>query len=408
MRYLIKGNSGKIEKKIFLPSSKSISNRLLIIRALSGKNFEIKNFSESEDTRVLANVLTDMPAEMNIGHAGTAMRFLTAFLAVTPGDWLLTGSSRMKQRPIEKLVSALLDMAASIEYVEKQGYPPLRIKGKKLSTREVSIDGSISSQYISALLMIAPTFKEGLSITLENEVISSSYIQLTLKLMNKMGIQYQWEGKRIHIPSQEYKPNSIEVEPDWSSASYWYMVAALGENVKITLDGLQKNSTQGDAEIARMFEPIGVKTTYNEDGIIIESSRDSINYFQADFINNPDMVQSFAVTLVLKKIPFRLTGTQSLRIKETDRVLALQNELRKFGAKLFYDKGTLTWDGKYYTETPSPITIPTYQDHRMALAFAPAALSGQDLIIEDPGVVKKSYPGFWQDLKNAGFHVEEI
>jgi 3-phosphoshikimate 1-carboxyvinyltransferase len=408
MRYIIQGKQGKIEGKILLPSSKSISNRLLITRALSGKDFDIKNLSRSEDTRVLANVISGMPKEMNIGHAGTAMRFLTAYLAVTPGEWLLTGSERMKQRPIEKLVTALVDMGASIEYPEKHGYPPLKIKGQKLSAREVSIDGGISSQYISALLMIAPTFKAGLTINLENEVISSSYIYLTLKLMHEMGIKYQWEGNRIHVPAQEYQSKNIEVEPDWSSASYWYMIAALHGNVKIELPGLKKNSAQGDAEIARMFGPIGVKTSYNENGIIIESTGESMNDFREDFINNPDMVQSFAVALVLKGIPFCFTGTQSLRIKETDRVVALQNELRKFGATINYDKGILSWDGQLGPQNLSPITIPTYQDHRMALAFAPAALSFKDLIIEDPEVVKKSYPGYWQDLMKVGFRVEEL
>lgn len=408
MVYRLAHKGGYVKTSIAISGSKSISNRLLIMQALCPETFTLKNIALSEDTRVLQAALRDMPAVIDIGHAGTAMRFLTAYLSVYTGTKILTGSERMQERPIEKVVTALQELGAQIKYMGRMGYPPLEITGSDLQGGEVSVDGSISSQYISALMMIAPTLPDGLRIRLKNHIISRPYIDLTAGLMQMAGVPVTWEEKSILIPHKDYSPASIYVEPDWSSASYWYAIAALSEQSDIFLKGFTKESLQGDALIAKMFEKLGIATKHQEGGIHLTRSEMQEAYFEEDFLNTPDMVQTFAVVLVLKKIPFKIHGTQSLRIKETDRIAALQTELKKFGADLKYQDGILSWDGKLTGAATYP-HIETYHDHRMALAFAPAALSmPAGIEIDDPEVVVKSYPAFWEDLKTAGFSVEQV
>ncbi len=407
MVYRLAHKGGCVKSSIAISGSKSISNRLLIMQALCPETFTLINIALSEDTWVLQSALRDMPAVIDIGHAGTAMRFLTAYLSVLPGTKILTGSERMQERPIEKVVTALQELGAQIKYMGRMGYPPLEITGSDLQGGEVSVDGSISSQYISALMMIAPTLPDGLRIRLKNQIISRPYIDLTAGLMQMAGVPVTWEGKSILIPHKDYSPASIYVEPDWSSASYWYAIAALSEQSYIFLKGFTKESLQGDALIAKMFEKLGIATQHLEGGIHLTRSKTQEAYFEEDFLKTPDMVQTFAVVLVLKGIPFKMHGTQSLRIKETDRIAALQSELQKFGADLKYQDGILSWDGKL-TEAATYARIETYHDHRMALAFAPAALSMPGIEIDDPEVVVKSYPAFWEDLKTAGFSVEQV
>lgn len=408
MNYTIYRDKTTIKGELSVPASKSISNRLLIIQVLCKPKFNIYNLSDSEDTRVLLKALSENSPIADIGHAGTSMRFLAAYFASQPGEKTLTGSARMKERPIGKLVDALRKLGANIEYTEKEGFPPLFITGKQLDGGKVAIDSSVSSQFISALLLSAPTFKNGLVLELENKVISSSYIEMTVKMMQHAGVQVDKQGAALIIKPQHYTPADYTVEGDWSGVSYWYEAAALADEAEITIHTLQKNSVQGDAHCADIFQHLGISTEYLPDGIIIKKTGLLPSYFNYDFIENPDLVQTLAVTCVMLNIPFSFKGTQSLRIKETDRIAALQNELAKFGATLKYsNNGTFEWDGKLNKTSGSLISIATYDDHRMALAFAPITITGKELIIENIEVVKKSYPGFWDDLKKMDYSIEE-
>ena len=408
MRYQISGNRRTITGSINLPASKSISNRVLIINALSFNPYPIKNLSDSDDTQVLAKALFSNHSHFNIGHAGTAMRFLTAFLSTIAGTWQVTGSDRMKQRPIGILVEALNKLGAKIEYLENKGYPPLQISGSHLVGTPLTLDGSISSQYISALLLIAPIIEDGLTLQLNGNVTSRSYIELTLKLMARFGIKYSWEGNTIIVPEQNYLPGEFTIEADWSGASYWYQILALAERGEILLENLQLDSLQGDAYIADWFKLFGITSSQKNEGVLIEKTNEVIpDNLQLDFIENPDVAQTIACLCVSLKVPFHFTGLKTLKIKETDRIAALQNELKKFGALIIEPaEGELSWDGRIDSSIVEEVpVIKTYNDHRMAMAFAPMALSGNEIRIDDPMVVTKSYPRFWDDLKKVGFEV---
>lgn len=410
MIYKISSENKHIEGTIQLPSSKSISNRALIINALSYSPYPIKNLSDSDDTKVMEAALYSNHNHFDIGHAGTAMRFLTAFLAKIVGEWEITGSERMQQRPIKILVDALKELGAKIEYLKNDGYPPLKIYGSHLEGKIIELDGSISSQYITALLLIAPTIQNGLTLKLNGEITSRSYIKLTLELMAKFGIRYQWRDNEIIVPEQHYFPMDYTCEADWSGASYWYEIMTLADSGKVFLENLHLESLQGDAEIAAWFEPFGVTSTQVKNGVELEKVKNiQPERLDLDFIENPDVAQTLACLCVAKQIPFHFTGLKTLKIKETDRIAALQNELAKFGARLEEpSNGELAWDGKIDTEIieEKPV-IKTYHDHRMALAFAPMSLAGYSMEVDDPMVITKSYPGFWEDLKKIGFSIIE-
>ncbi len=409
MKVQVPTNQNTISARINLPASKSISNRVLIINALCYNPYPVKNLSDSDDTRVLQQALFSNQNKFDIGHAGTAMRFLTAFLSKIVGEWEITGSERMKQRPIGILVDALSQLGARIEYLEKKGFPPLKIFGSHLKGKTLELDGSISSQYISALLMIAPTIENGLTLKLKGDITSRSYIELTLKLMARFGIQYKWERNMITVPEQTYLPGEFTVEADWSGASYWYQILALAEKGEVLLENLQLESLQGDANIAGWFEQFGVISQQKKEGVqLLKTANIQPEKLKLDFIENPDVAQTFACLCVAKQIPFHFFGLKTLKIKETDRISALQNELTKFGAVLTEPaEGELVWDGTLEPSKSEKLPlIKTYHDHRMALAFAPMAMTGQKLEIEDPMVVTKSYPAFWEDLKKAGFEIK--
>lgn len=397
-----------VKATINLPSSKSISNRALIINALNYSPYPLQNLSDSDDTKVLEAALNSNSNKFDIGHAGTAMRFLTAFLAKIVGEWEVTGSERMQQRPISILVDALKSIGAQIEYTKNEGFPPLKILGSHLTGKTIELDGSVSSQYISALLLIAPTIENGLTLKLKGEITSRSYIDLTLKLMAKFGIQYRWEGNEITVPEQNYFARDFTIEADWSGASYWYEILSLCDSGEILLKNLELESLQGDANIAGWFTQFGVISTQKTDGVLLTKNENiSPEKLVHDFIENPDVAQTMACLCVARKIPFHFSGLKTLKIKETDRISALQNELAKFGAEITEpSEGELAWNGKINSEIKSenPL-IETYHDHRMALAFAPLALAGIRVQISDPMVVTKSYPGFWEDLKTAGFAI---
>jgi 3-phosphoshikimate 1-carboxyvinyltransferase len=381
----------QIRAAIQLPASKSISNRVLILNALSRSPYPVENLSDSDDTAVLLQALQSPGPDFDIGAAGTSMRFLTAYLSQTEGDWHITGSERMKNRPIGILTDALRQSGASIEYLEKEGFPPLQIHGRKLHGGFLALNGGISSQYISALMMIAPCMEQGLNIRLEGGIISKPYLRMTLRLMEMFGIRAEWKGETIVIPPQPYIPVPFRVESDWSAASYWYEIQALApENSSIELLGLEANSLQGDAKVKDLFEKIN--HCKNE-------------MFTYDFINEPDLAQTLVVSCCLLQIPFHFSGLQSLRIKETDRISALQTELRKLGYVVREEAGNqLEWNGERCGPEPHPV-ISTYEDHRMAMAFAPACLKTREIRIAHPEVVSKSYPNYWKDLAQAGFSI---
>jgi 3-phosphoshikimate 1-carboxyvinyltransferase len=408
MQYTITSSVKKLQGTITLPTSKSISNRVLIINTLAYSPFPVENLSDSDDTRVMEQVLNSNTDKFDIGHAGTAMRFLTAFLSKIVGKWEITGSERMQQRPIKILVDALNQLGAKIEYINIEGYPPLRIWGSNLKGGKLELDGSVSSQYISALLMIAPTIEDGLTLTLTNKITSTPYIDLTLKLMAKFGIRYKWENNKITIDEQSYTAIPFSVEADWSGASYWYQLSVLAEEADILLEGLQLNSLQGDCMQAKWFEDFGIKSEQIGNAIRLSKTgvKLPLKYFQ-NFVENPDIAQTFAVMCVSKHVPFHFSGLETLKIKETDRIRALITELGKLGANLYEPQpGELAWDGQLdESKFNNHVEIDTYHDHRMALAFAPVALVNGKIVINDPMVITKSYPGYWEDLKSIGFEI---
>jgi len=406
MNYQIKAPDKPIRVSIKLPASKSISNRVLILNALSYSAYEVENLADCDDTESMLKALNSNDRNFDVRAAGTTMRFLTAYLSKIVGEWTITGTERMKKRPIRVLVDALNALGARIEYLENEGYPPLRIYGSALQGGEITLAGNVSSQYISALLMIAPLTEKGVTLHLEGKIISQPYIHLTLKLMEQFGVKAEWNGSVIRVRPQEYTPIPFTVESDWSAASYWYQIMALSRDATIELSGLFKESFQGDAEGAKLFAQLGVGTTYTKHGVVLKKNGNLTKKLVYDFISEPDLAQTFVVTCVLLNIPFRFTGLQTLKIKETDRIEALKTELRKLGFVLKDSNDSiLEWDGEICEPESEPV-IGTYEDHRMAMAFAPVALVRTEGIkIEDPEVVTKSYPRFWEDLKAAGFSV---
>jgi 3-phosphoshikimate 1-carboxyvinyltransferase len=387
---------------VHLPASKSISNRALIMSTLAGDTSGLRNLADCDDTRVMITALGNNSTHIDIGAAGTAMRFLTAYLATCKGTWHITGSSRMQQRPIGVLVEALNQLGACIRYTGRSGYPPLQITGDTLQGGKINLAGNISSQYISALLMIAPVMRDGLTVELEGSVISQPYIRMTLEMMKTFGVRSAWTDNVITVAKHDYKAIPYLIESDWSAASYWYAITALSEGSSIELPGLLPDSTQGDARVADIFAGLGVDTVYSAEGVTLTHSGKKPDSFEYDFINEPDLAQTVVVTCCLLGIPFSFSGLQSLRIKETDRIAALIAESAKLGYRIEETApAVLAWDGSR-TSPVGQAVITTYEDHRMAMAFAPAAFM-HDLRIEHPGVVSKSYPGFWNDLRGVGF-----
>jgi 3-phosphoshikimate 1-carboxyvinyltransferase len=390
-----------VNGNIEITGSKSETNRLLILKQFYN-NIEIENGSNSDDSRVLEKALSTSSNTINVGHAGTAMRFLTAYFAQKEGcSIILTGSERMKNRPIKILVDALKTMGASIDYVEKEGYPPLKITGKKIQIFKVSINGNVSSQYISALILIAPNLDQGLEIQLNGEVTSVPYIQMTLNLLKQLGISFSWEGNIIKVYNKKIvAPQICTVESDWSAASYFYSLVALSTNAEVTLASFKNESLQGDAVLADIYKNLGVSTHFSKNKITLKNTGviNNTEPLKLDLQNAPDIAQTIAVTcLGLGKSCF-LTGLHTLKIKETDRLLALKTEIEKLGGKV-----TITNNSLHLEPTDSlnaNCCIATYDDHRMAMAFAPLATK-VPIEIEDFMVVSKSYPQFWADFNTC-------
>lgn len=417
-----KGRS--VKGTIQLTGSKSECNRALIIEALSNGGVKVENISDAADTQTLSEVLS-LKSEalsqqggslspgtqdlrlVNIGPAGTAMRFLTAYFTLQDEEVILTGSERMKQRPIGVLVDALRVLGANIEYVENEGFPPIKLKGslEQLSNK-VSIKGNISSQYITALLLIAARLPFGLELHIEGELTSRPYVEMTLAMLQTAGIRHTWQGNVIAIPHQEFVATSLHVEPDWSAASYWYAIAALADEAELFLPGLTPYSLQGDSVITELMANFGITSQFKDSGVYLQKEPKALSRKLFDLKECPDLAQTIIVVCAALGHEATFTGLETLKIKETDRIKALQNELAKIGVKLV-EKGQVYKLDCSEKRLPERIFVNTYDDHRMAMAFAPLALLIPEVEIEDADVVEKSYPAFWKDLGKVGITSQE-
>lgn len=407
MNLLLKTSQANLQGQIAVTGSKSETNRLLLLQALF-PNITLANTSNSDDSEVMQKALEGNEEIVDIHHAGTAMRFLTAYFAVNEGrEVVMTGSSRMQERPIKILVEALAQLGVEISYLKEDGYPPIRIKGKKITASKVTLAANVSSQYISALLLVAPKLENGLELTLEGEITSIPYIKMTLALLNDLEIQTSFEGNVIKVyPKSEVTAKEMVVESDWSSASYFFSLVALADTASITLSSYKENSLQGDSALTSIYEKMGVQTTFQDNKMTLVKQADfkfeTVNF---ELNNTPDIAQTIVVTCLGLGIGCHLTGLHTLKIKETDRLEALRIELTKLGANISVTNDSLTLIAT--NEINPNIKIATYNDHRMAMAFAPLALK-VPIIIEEAGVVSKSYPDFWKDLINLGFETTEI
>lgn len=405
-----KPNSEKITGIIQLVSSKSESNRALIIQALCDEKITIKNISTSDDTYTL-KLLLDSYKNNNVldaHHAGTTYRFLVAFLSCQVGEWTLTGSDRMKERPIKILVETLRKNGANINYLEKDGYPPLLIKGSNIDLSNIEIDGSTSSQYISALLLLGPSMEKATTITFIDRVISKPYINMTLAIMDYFGAKTKWENGSILIEKTPYETNSLSIESDWSAASYWYQIVSLNNDSSVEIEGLKKQSFQGDSEVANLFSQLGVETIYKDKSISIYNNKSTpLNKIELNLNNTPDLAQTIICACAGLGIEATISGLETLVIKETNRLEALKNELKKFSIDLeIIENHTLYLKGGQTITTPRS-TIETYNDHRMAMSFAPLSLIVGAFRINNPEVVSKSYPNYWKDLERVGFKIQD-
>jgi 3-phosphoshikimate 1-carboxyvinyltransferase len=403
--YSIYHPNGIIEGEITLPASKSLSNRALIIRALNANSFTIHNLSKANDTVLLEDALQKKNGEIDVQDAGTAFRFLTSYLSVTEGQFILTGSKRMKERPIGDLVDALKQLGAKIEYLENENKPPLKITGAKLQGGQVNIKSSISSQFISSLLMIAPKLKNGLKLKMVDDMVSKPYIEMTLKMLAYFGIQYSWDNNTIEIKKQEFQPKNIHIESDWSAVGFWLEIISLCKKGSIRLNGLQKNSWQGDCQTPMFFKPLGVNT-YFKDGYLIANKEKyhSTTDSTIDLLELPDLSLSLISSYAFDNKPATFIGLQTLKNKESDRLNSLTTELKKCGVICSTDDSSLIIES--FEDQNNTIRFKTYKDHRIAMSVACYALK-DNIVMEDVDVVKKSYPSFWQDLEKVGFIINE-
>lgn len=407
---LISNSNNNINQTIELTGSKSESNRALIIQALSEGKVQIENLSSAADTVTLDSILKEAAAgniaEANVGPAGTAMRFLASYLTVKGIQTVLTGTERMKQRPIGILVDALKHIGGDITYVENEGFPPLQIPAIFVQKNDsVKIKGDISSQYITSLLLVAAYLPQGLTLEIEGELTSRPYVEMTLGFLAQCGIQYTWNDNKIAIPHQEIQESKLIVEPDWSAASYWYAFAALSESATITLPYLRENSLQGDSAIVEIMFHFGIKTTFTDTGLVLEKVNTPLDSKFFDLKNCPDLAQTVIVVSAALGHEATFTGLETLKIKETDRIKALQEQLAKIGVRLIENDLNYTLDCSSL-HFPEKIFINTYEDHRMAMAFAPLALFVKEVEVEEERVVDKSYPHYWEDVRKIGFDVK--
>lgn len=407
----------EINGEVSLEGSKSISNRVLIIKALCEQDFEIKHLAKAKDTQTLNLLLHQNESTYDAGHAGTTFRFLTAYLSLQSGTQILTGSDRMKQRPIGALVEALKTLGAQIEYLEKEGYPPLQIGPPTVQKTQsnLSIPANVSSQFISALLLIAPYLPGGLRLQLEGKIVSRPYIEMTLSVMREFGARYQWRGAVITVEAKPYHGKDFAVEADWSAASYFYEMVAFSSTAQLQLNGVFEDSMQGDQAISELMEPFGVLSKFNKEGVLLTKNMRIGNMFEQDFIECPDIAQTLMTTCAGTGQFGVFRGLETLRIKETDRIVAMQTELKKVAVAI--EQLPASWElipgqpafsCKGMAGIPEAVpVIQTYKDHRMAMALAPLCMICGPLKIEHPEVVNKSYPGYWNDLEGLGFEITQ-
>ena len=407
MKYRLTKHSKRLKGEVQLEASKSESNRALIINALADGKSSLSYLSNARDTQTMQSLLNSNDDVLDVKDAGTTMRFLTAYLAVKGTGQVITGTDRMKKRPIGPLVDALRTIGAEIEYVEEEGYPPLKITKIKHQKEDlIKIPGNISSQYISALMMIAPKLPNGLSIQLTTEVFSKPYIELTMNLMKKFGVEVEFKKNRIDIAPQQYEPTAHEIEGDWSGASYWYSFVGLSTHKSsVILPRIRTYSSQGDRVIADIMFNLGVASHFEYGKVKLLQRKENEESLELDFRNCPDLAQTVLAAAAVLGVKLYMTGLESLKIKETDRIEAMKNELAKIGATLMEEKNK--WVLSPSDSLPDAIEVDTYEDHRMAMAFAPLC-QVMDVTIDDPDVVNKSYPGFWDELRKLGIKIEEV
>lgn len=404
MRSIISKFDKNLQGVVKLTSSKSESNRALLINALSGNKMTLENLSAARDTQTMMRLFREQGETWDVLDAGTTMRFCTAYLGVMGKGETITGTPRMKERPIGLLADALIKLGAKVEYLEKSGYPPLRIHGiKEQQTQKIQIPGNVSSQFISALLMIGPVLPKGIELELTTEIFSRPYIEMTLALMDHFGVKSVWNGNTISIKHQAYQAQAYTIESDWSGASYWFSLAALDSNPDLVLTGLKEHSLQGDQQIVNIMQEMGLTAKYSDDSVRLTKSTSSNKTVRIDFKTCPDLAQTVMVTAAINGTRLEMVGLESLRIKETDRIAAMTHELKKIGAELIEEGSTWTLIPGTVPDRIAPIE--TYEDHRMAMAFAPVC-QVRDIEILDPEVVNKSYPAFWDDLRSVGIEIK--
>ncbi len=408
---IISKENKNINGEITLPSSKSICNRILIIQSICKDQFEILNISDADDSQLLTSLLNDIhnsdsnssPIIIDAKNAGTVFRFLAAYLSVCEGKYILTGDERMLQRPVNSLVDGLINLGADINFVDKPGFPPLQIGDFNYITKDITIEGSLSSQFITALLLIAPLLPDGLTIKLIGDIVSLPYIKMSLKLMEQFNVKYDWSNNIISIPKQDYSTNinHFTIEADWSAASYFYQIVAMADNADIFIKDLKKDSLQGDAIVADIFKSFGVDTVYEDGGVRLTNNGIIVDEFQYDFSNYPDLFPAVAVTCAALGINAELKGLRNLKIKESDRLTAMVIELNKMNVKTFVENDEVLWIDKSDIRIYEPLE--TYNDHRMAMCFAPLALLNKKIEIINPQVVAKSFPDYFKELLKIGF-----
>jgi 3-phosphoshikimate 1-carboxyvinyltransferase len=406
--YCLQLKNKALRGSINLPSSKSISNRLLILNELWGHDLQLSHLSEAEDTvvlqKALQNIKSHRKAIIDIGHAGTNFRFLTALLALTPGEWTLTGSERLQQRPIRELVEALQELGADITYLKNEFCAPLLIKGNILKGGKITIKSSVSSQFISALVMVAPLLENGLSVQLEGEVVSRPYIDMTIKLMQSTGLSIERKGSNINVFEKKnpLREKAFVVESDWSAASYWYAFVALSQSGRVELKGLQQNSLQGDAVLEELFLKFGVTTRFTPNGVLLEKQETNApTVFEYDFTDCPDIAQTLMLVCAALGVEAKLTGLSTLKGKESNRLEAMQIELAKLSIRAELGENTFYLPAQHKVAFPEEVIFDTYNDHRMAMCLAPIALLVEKICFREHEVVKKSYPRFWSDMESV-------
>jgi len=411
---IIRAATTKLQGEVSLPASKSICNRVLVIRSLSGDSFDVKNISTANDSQNLLENLEKLKdksskiKKLDVGPAGTNMRFLMSVLVVIDGEYVLQGSERMHQRPVKELVKALRALGADIEYTGEDGFPPLKVKNGDMTGGHVEMNAEVSSQFISSLMMIGPVLPRGLKIKLNGEVVSRPYIDMTARIMKSCGARVSWQENLVTIePGGYHREEDFFVEADWSAASYWYAMASLSSSSNLVLNGLQHESLQGDSVLKDWFREFGIVTEFSDNQArILKKSNPAIKAFEKDLKNNPDLAQTFIVLLSALEVKGRLSGLETLRIKETDRIEAMKIEMAKFGVELFTENDVVTIPA--VRPAFSDTRIETWHDHRMAMAMSLLSYRITPLYIEDEGVVAKSYPGFWDDLKTLGFQIDKV